>query len=159
MGAPATPAAPPPPVFETAIPSDLLPPLPAYEIPPPPDSEQTFDEGLWASADAGAGEPMAGDAVIDMADQEAGAEGPATATEAPAPEGDGDFATGWAAIRDANIRPYVEWRAGGEGGGGGRRRKKRGRNRDRDNNRRDHHRHRDRERGPRLPGVYNPGGD
>jgi ATP-dependent DNA helicase RecQ len=206
------PAAPPAPVFETAIPTDLLPPLPAYEIPPPPDSEQTLDEGLWASADAGAGEPMAGDAVIDMTDHEADAEAPTTATEVPAPEGDGDFATGWAAIRDANIRPYVEWRAGvviplpvlaprpvggggqgshpghhghghggggggggyqqqgrggpggrfdggGEGGGGGRRRKKRGRNRDRDNNRRDHHRHRDRERGPRLPGVYNPGGD
>ena len=41
-----------------------------------------------------------------------GAEGPATAAEVPAAEGDGDFATGWAAIRDANIRPYVEWRAG-----------------------------------------------
>ena len=104
--------APPAPMFETAIPSDVLPPLAPYEIPPPPDSEQTFDEGLWASADAGVGEPMAGDAVIDMADQEVGAEAPATAAETPAPEGDGDFATGWATVRDANIRPYVEWRAG-----------------------------------------------
>jgi ATP-dependent DNA helicase RecQ len=48
---------------------------------------------------------------------------------------------------------------GDNGGGNGRRRKRRGKNRDRDNNRRDHHRHRDRDRGPRLPGVYNPGGD
>ena len=47
---------------------------------------------------------------------------------------------------------------GGGGGRGGRRRRKRGRSRDRDQ-RRDHHRHRDRDRGPRLPGVYNPGGD
>ena len=78
----------------------------------PPESERHFDEGLWASADAGAGEPMAGDAVIDMADQEAGAEVSAPAAEVPAPEGDGDFAIGWAAVRDANIRPYVEWRAG-----------------------------------------------
>jgi ATP-dependent DNA helicase RecQ len=209
------PSAPPPPVFETAIPSDLLPPLPPFEVPAPADSEQTFDEGLWAMADAGDGQPMAGDAVIDMADQEGGAEAPAAA-EATAPaEGDGDYATGWAAIRDANIRPYVEWRAGvavplpvlaarpqggggqgghaghhghghghgsgghqqhqqgrggpgsrfdgggGEGGGGGRKRRRRGRNRDRERDRdRDrHHRHRDRERGPRLPGVYNPGGD
>jgi hypothetical protein len=211
MGTPA-PSAPPPVVFETAIPSDVLPPLPPYEVPAPADSEQTFDEGLWATADAGAGEPMAGDAVIDMADQEGAAEAPAIAAEgeAAAPEGDGNFATGWEAVRDANIRPYVEWRAGvsvplpvlaarpqgggqashgghhghghghgsghqhqqgrggpggrfdgggGEGGGGGRRKRRRGRNRDRDRDRDRHHRHRDRDRGPRLPGVYNPGGD
>ena len=83
----AAPAAPPPPVFETAIPSDLLPPLPAYEIPPPPDSEQTFDEGLWAIADAGAGEPMAGDAVVDWPISEAAPpKHPATAAEMPALE-------------------------------------------------------------------------
>jgi ATP-dependent DNA helicase RecQ len=228
------PAAPPPPVFETAIPSDLLPPLPPYEIPAPPDSEQTFDEGLWATADTGDGAHMPGDAVVDLSEHDVGAveiiEAPAqTPTEVPAaadgaaPPADGDFNTGWAAVRDANIRPYAEWRpgaavtlpvlaarplagggqnnhaghhghghgggggghgggghgygggdrhaqqgrgggpsgrfdGGGGGGGGGRKRRKRGRNRDRDQ-RRDHHRHRDRERGPRLPGVYNPGGD
>jgi hypothetical protein len=213
-----TPAAPPPIVFETAIPSDVPAPLPPYDVPAPPDSEQNFDEGLWAAADAGAGDPLAGDAVVDMNDPELALEAPAPA---PATDGDGaaageDFIAGWGAVRDANIRPYVEWRAGapvtlpvlaarpqagggqgshsghhghgggghggggerhrfrgggpggrfdgggdrdGGGGGGGRRKRRRGRNRDRERDRRDNHRHRDRERGPRLPGVYNPGGD
>jgi hypothetical protein len=212
----AAPAAPAPIVFETAIPSDVPEPLPPYEVPAPPDSEQSFDEGMWAAADAGAGDPLAGDAVVDMNDPELAAE-----AATPAPDGDGaaageDFVAGWGAVRDANIRPYVEWRAGapvtlpvlaarpqaggggqgghaghhghgggghgggGErhrfrgggpggrfdgggdrdgGGGGGRRKRRRGRNRDGDRGRRDQHRHRDRERGPRLPGVYNPGGD
>jgi ATP-dependent DNA helicase RecQ len=202
--APQAAAAPPPVVFETAIPGDVPEPLPPWEVPPPPDSEQTFDEGLWAGADAGAGEPLTGDAVIDPAEFEAGAEA-AAAANGEEPPLDEDYAPGWAAVRDANIRPYVEWRAGGQvtlpvltarpnqggggqgnhaaghgqggghhqqqrggrpddrydgggGGRGGRRRRRRGRNRDRDQ-RRDHHRHRDRDRGPRLPGVYNPGGD
>ena len=204
MGAQA-PAAPPPIVFETAIPGDVPPPLPPYEVPAPPDSEQAFDEGLWAGADAGSGDPLPGDAVIDMNDPELAAE-VAAAAAADGPAESADFTAGWAAVRDANIRPYVEWRAaapvvlpvltarpsggggqahhashhghggggghggnqrgngpggrfdgGGGGGGGGRKRRRRGRNRDRD--RRDHHRHRDRDRGPRLPGVYNPGGD
>jgi hypothetical protein len=217
----AAPAAPPPPVFETAIPSDVLPPLPPWEIPAPADSEQTFDEasseGLWAAADPGAGEHMPGDAVVDLSDHDLGPEAaiPAAADGA-APAADEDFNTGWAAVRDANIRPYADWRpgvavtlpvlaarpiatsgpgnhpghhghgggghggggggdrhmqgrgggpggrfdGGGGGGGGGRggKRRKRGRNRDRDQ-RRDQPRHRDRDRGPRLPGVYNPGGD
>jgi hypothetical protein len=118
--------------------------------------------------------------------------------------GDGDWDSKWGSVRDANIRPYVDWRpgqpvtlpvltarpqggAGGGGGGqpqafgghqgrhpghnggpdgrggpdggrGGRRRRRRGRQQQRQG--RDHHRHsRDRDRGPRLPGVYNPGGD
>jgi hypothetical protein len=29
---------------------------------------------------------------------------------APAPEGGDDFGTSWAAVRDANIRPYADWR-------------------------------------------------
>src|SRR3954452_14176639 len=33
---PTPPTAPPPPVFETAIPGEVLPPLTAYEIPAPP---------------------------------------------------------------------------------------------------------------------------
>jgi ATP-dependent DNA helicase RecQ len=215
------PAAPAPIVFETAIPSDVPEPLLPYEIPAPPESEQSFDEALWAAGDAGAGDPLAGDAVVDMNDPELAAEAPAAAAGG---DGDGaaaseDFVAGWGAVRDANIRPYVEWRAGapvtlpvlaarpqaggsqgnhpghhghgggghgggGHGGGGerhrfrgggpggrsdgggdrdgggGRRKRRRGRNRDRgERDRRDHHRHRDRERGPRLPGVYNPGGD
>jgi len=212
MGTPAQHAAPAPIVFETAIPGDVPAPLPAYDVPAPPESEQAFDEGLWAGADAGAGDPLTGDAVIDMNDPELAGEAVAAAqgeTAEAAPEG-ADFTTGWAAVRDANIRPYVEWRAGapvtlpvlaarpssggggggghpghhaghhgqggghgrnqrgngpdgrfdgGGGGGGGRKRRRRGRNRDRDRDRGDHRRHRDRERGPRLPGVYNPGGD
>jgi hypothetical protein len=226
MGAHAAPAAPPPIVFETAIPGDVPPPLEPYEVPAPADSEQTFDEGLWAGADTGAGEPLPGDAVIDMSDPELAADaGPPAEVAGEGAEAGQDFTTGWAAVRDANIRPYVEWRpgvsvtlpvlaarpqgggsggqgnhaghhshsahsahsahsghgggghgggehrgfrgggpggrfdgGGGGGGGGGRRKRRRGRNRDRDQ-RRDHHRHRDRDRGPRLPGVYNPGGD
>jgi len=202
-------AAPPPPKFEWEIPGDVPAPLPPYEVPPPPDSEQAFDEGLWAAADAGVGEPLAGDAVIDMNDPEL-AQTPAAAADEGAPAEE-DFGPAWVAVRDANIRPYAEWRPGGPvtlpvlaarppsgggqanhaghhghghggggggnhrgggpdgrfdggggGGGGGRRRRRRGRNRDGgggDRNRRDHHRHRDRDRGPRLPGVYNPGGD
>jgi hypothetical protein len=63
-------APPPPPRFETEIPSDILPPLAAFEVPPPPDSEQTFDEGLWAATDAGVGDAMPGDAVVDLSEDE-----------------------------------------------------------------------------------------
>jgi hypothetical protein len=131
---------------------------------------------------------------------------PANGEPAPADGGGDGFMTGWASVRDANIRPYADWRPvtpvplpvmavkpagqqqhghgghrhqhhqqqqqqhhqkhrrpqfggpggkgpnGDPGGGNGRRRKRRGRNRpDRDRNHRD--------RGPRIPGVYNPGGD
>jgi ATP-dependent DNA helicase RecQ len=138
----ATPALPPAPVFETAIPGDLLPPLPAFDVPLPADSESTFDEGLWAAADAGVGEPLSGDAVVEGTDEWMTPPEAATAETAPGaeaaaaatPEG---FDAGWSTVRDANIRPYVEWRAGapvtlpviaarplqsgggGHGGGGG----------------------------------------
>ena len=115
-------AAPPPaPVFETAIPSDVLPPLPAFEVPPPPDSEQTFDEGLWAAADAGAGER-------DGRATRSSTWRSTTPARLRRSGGGGrrgrrdrrrcggrrptDFDAGWAAVRDANIRPYAEWRAG-----------------------------------------------
>src|SRR5204863_9676207 len=88
-------AAPPPPiVFETAIPGDVPAPLPPWEVPPPADSEQTFDEGLWAGGDAGAGAALSGDAVIDPAEFEAGAEAAAASGGEPAP--DEDYAPGWA---------------------------------------------------------------
>src|SRR5262249_21638199 len=131
MGARAAPAAPPPIVFETAIPGDVPPPLAPYEVPAPADSEQTFDDGLWAGTDTGAGEALPGDAVVDMSDPELAVDG-GTAAESgeEAAAADQDFSTGWAAVRDANIRPYVEWRAGvpvtlpvlaarPQGGGGG----------------------------------------
>jgi ATP-dependent DNA helicase RecQ len=89
------PAAPPPApiVFQTAIPTDLLPPLEAAEVPAPPESEAT-------DAFEAAGELSASAASPD-----------AEATLAPAAEPD-DFDGRWAAVRDANIRPYVDWRPG-----------------------------------------------
>jgi ATP-dependent DNA helicase RecQ len=138
-GRPPQPYVPPAPVFETAIPGDILPPLAAAEVPPPPESEAGFDEGIWNEA-AEAGAWLAGDAVVDpddawfredapagvppaisngfhaAADEAAlaangvapdGAEPAPTEATPPAPPNfDGD----WAAVRDANIRPYVEWR-------------------------------------------------
>jgi hypothetical protein len=99
------------------------------------------------------------------------------------------FLAGWAAARDANIRPFVEWivpppvslpvmqtnrsggsqprpnqggnhpraqpqQQGGQHAGDGNRKRKRRR-------RHGHQRSEPNEvnRGPRLPGVYNPGGD
>ena len=132
--------------------------------------------------------------------------------EHPAPNGQGgfDFVASWNAVRDANIRPYVEWlpsrlislpaipgrptqprpqpgqggghpgyqkqgkhkngfRASGGGGGGGgadrdgrgnRKRRRRGRRREREQVNESRPSREPREhRGPRLPGVYNPGGD
>jgi ATP-dependent DNA helicase RecQ len=116
---------------------------------------------------------------------------------------DDPFVSGWSSVRDANIRPYIEWLpskaislpaipsrpapqqqgrpshpqgkggnrggkrgggpgGGGGGGGGGQKRRRRGRRRDRDG--RDGRDGRDRDRsneprGPRLPGIYIPGGD
>ncbi|HSZ83050.1 MAG TPA: helicase-related protein, partial [Polyangia bacterium] len=240
------------PVFETKIPAELLPPLPAYEIPAPLDSERELDAGVWAVAD----EPtqptqlMPGEALHDDADEwlaeimaassaevaptvngveilaaptesdVARPESQSSADGAPdADRADHDrYLPAWTAVRDANIRPYVDWRdvpavslpvlqvrpqpasspqahnGGGQhhnngparhqqgqqgrhpgysanGGGNGndrggngndrggndrgRRRKRRGPP-DRPNR---HSRDRDRDRGPRIPGVYNPGGD
>jgi hypothetical protein len=148
---PAAPIAPPAPVFETAIPSDLLPPLLAAEIPPPADSEGTFDASLWAGADEAM--PAAGEAVVEFEDgwltppaepvlaaapapEAAAPEGAAleaTPEAAPAAPTVDDPVARWAAVRDANIRPYVDWRPVGpialpvmltparppQGGGGG----------------------------------------
>jgi ATP-dependent DNA helicase RecQ len=165
--------------FATAIPD-----LPGLAVPPPwvppPDSDGAVDESVWQEAPAAA-LPAAGEIVLapgeaesflaEVAPSETGAAGSAP-----------DFTAGWAAIRDANIRPYVEWvvppplslpvatsvRGGearppqrgqnpnGQGGNdsdGGRRRHRRSRH-GRNRHSRDGDRH-----GPRLPGVYNPGGD
>jgi ATP-dependent DNA helicase RecQ len=123
---PPMPQAPRAPVFDTQIPSDLLPPLAPWEAPPPPDSDATFDEQVWSSVPE-AGQPMAGDAVVEDAaawmsevmEADGGAAAHAAGSNgvevvgppAGAPEPDGDaFQSGWAAVRDANIRPYVDWR-------------------------------------------------
>jgi hypothetical protein len=138
------------------------------------------DESVWQEAPETAA-PAAGEIVLAPGEAEAFL-AEAASSETRAAESAPDFAAGWAAIRDANIRPYVEWvvsppfslpvttsARGGEGrpqqdrqnpngqGGndsdGGRRRHRRSRH-----GRSRHSRDGDR-RGPRLPGVYNPGGD
>ncbi|MEO5769498.1 MAG: helicase-related protein, partial [Polyangia bacterium] len=193
----ATAAAAPARVFATAIPTDILPPLPAAPPPVADASENTFDPSIWTVASAGeglddgeqgtegkqgehgeherVGQPMAGEPVmedyavwlseIDAATRAAARDGAvnhAAATssglagvpmgstgdeaEKPLPEHvlavesalpeavagagggasasmrteDGSvtgetagdpFVTAWESVRDANIRPYIEWRA------------------------------------------------
>jgi ATP-dependent DNA helicase RecQ len=179
--------------FSTPIPQLPPPVVPPIWL-PPPDSESIIDASLWQVA-AEPGQAPAGEIVVEAEDAGAWA---AELADTVAPAEPMDFGPGWAAIRDANIRPYVEWqsplsfslpvassrggqpqhgqhqqhghqqqhaggggngqRGGGgngqqnQGDGGGRRRKRRRRH-DRDRHEQDNH------RGPRLPGVYNPGGD
>jgi ATP-dependent DNA helicase RecQ len=120
-------------VFETKIPSDLLPPLPPYEIPAPAENESVLDTGSFSHW-LGEAEPsllMAGEALHDDADawlaeiMSAPAPGAEAApvnghevlappSETPAAEpapGEDPYLPAWSAVRDANIRPYVEWRA------------------------------------------------
>jgi ATP-dependent DNA helicase RecQ len=113
-------AAPAAPVFETPIPADLLPPLPEFELPPAPPGADQFDEAVWASAAEAATEPLAGEVVIDPADDWAApppveAEAASAEAAAPGPEGvlppdADDVEARWTAARDANIRPYLHWR-------------------------------------------------
>jgi ATP-dependent DNA helicase RecQ len=125
------------PVFATAIPTDVLPPLPAFVVPVADESESQFDPAIWMAADdASLGRPMAGEPVIDdlstwfsdVSDASGDTVAPAGGEEtvaAVAENGEAGtvgvaaegaaipdaFATGWEAVRDANIRPYAEWRA------------------------------------------------
>jgi len=178
-------------IFPTAIP-DLL--APAVPLPwmPPPDSEGTVDESIWQGA-MELGSPAGGEIVLEPGEAEA-LLAETRSSETGAGEPGPDFAVAWAAIRDANIRPYVEWVVlpafslpvaaparggearpqqnqpsqqsqqnkqngqnpngrGGNDSGGGRRRRRSRHGRDR------HTREGGDHRGPRLPGVYNPGGD
>jgi hypothetical protein len=175
------------PIFATAIPEVM----PATVPPPwvsPPESDAIIDPTVW-DGPSDEGTPAAGEIVLEPGENEAWLD----ARSAP-PGAAGDpqaFLTGWATVRDANIRPFVEWivpspvslpvmqtgRSGGgqprpnqggnhhraqppqqqggqhPGGDGNRKRKRR--------RRRGHQRGEPSEvnRGPRLPGVYNPGGD
>jgi ATP-dependent DNA helicase RecQ len=139
------------PVFATAIPTDVPPPLPFVAVPAPDPSESGFDPAVWSLSadDARIGKAMAGEPVInDFASwfkDDAGDALPVGATAATmdvaidgitvdvsASDGDGaaatdvsggggdgasgggvadPYAAAWDAVRDANIRPYVEWRA------------------------------------------------
>jgi hypothetical protein len=171
-------------VFATAIPTDILPPLPVAPPPVADEFESTFDPSIWEAVttegdglDGGGGgggggqserervgQPMAGEPVMedyamwlaetDTATRAASRNGVVghsaptstgvagvpmgstgdeaekplpehvVATGLPLPEAaaavDGEavtgddatdpFATAWESVRDANIRPYVEWR-------------------------------------------------
>jgi len=176
------------PMFATAIPEVM----PATVPPPwvlPPESDAIIDPTVW-EGESGAGTPAAGEIVLEPGESAAWlGDMAAQAGEAGAPEA---FLAAWAAVRDANIRPFVEWivpspvslpvmqisRNGGSqprpgggnhhrpqpqqqqggqhaGDGNGNRKRKRRR-------RRGHQRGSEPSevnRGPRLPGVYNPGGD
>jgi ATP-dependent DNA helicase RecQ len=171
----------------TPIP-ELPPPMAAWVVGPAPDSEATFDENVLLESPE-AGQPLAGDAVVDGEEMASWRTLLEVAGESPvALPTEEDFESTWSAVRDANIRPYVEWmpskpvslpalvsrpmpsssggrpRGGpppkpqkrasngsGDGGDGRRRRRRRGRRR--------HGESTPEPRGPRLPGVYNPGGD
>jgi ATP-dependent DNA helicase RecQ len=127
-----TPAAARAPVFETPIPSDIPGPLAPWELPAAPDSERELDAAVWASASEPA-QPMAGEPLHDDADAWLAEIMSAPPPEAPVPvngvevlaasppseapaEGAGDAAGGdpflpaWSSVRDANIRPYADWR-------------------------------------------------
>jgi ATP-dependent DNA helicase RecQ len=133
---PAAPHAPAVPRYETAIPTDLLPPLEPFEIPPPSERESVFDEGLWADAGQITAASLSGEVVIDPADDwsapdvadmagtvatlastaetDAGSSDAVLAAQAGEPAGEQTDAIDarWVAIRDANIRPYLDWRPG-----------------------------------------------
>jgi hypothetical protein len=180
-------AAPPPPpprpaamVFETSIP-EVLPALAPPVLAAPVESDQTVDETVWAGP-PDVPRDLPGEIVLEP-DERDGWLGP----EPMADGADGaasDFAAAWIAVRDANIRPYVDWvtpaplslpvatvkaappapppRHDGnrpnQGGGPGARRDK-NRRRRRGGGRPGPDRPRGPTRGPRLPGMYNPGGD
>ena len=180
------------PAFATAIP-DVMP----ATVPPPwmapPESDSVIDPTVWDDS-TGPGAPAAGEIVFEPLPGEIGLEEttPVLAAIAEGAEADA-FVAGWSSVRDANIRPFVEWiapspvslpvipvnRGGGQqqqqrqqqrqGQGGnnhrpqqqpqGQQNEEGGRKRRR-HRRRGHHRDQhDTNRGPRLPGVYNPGGD
>jgi ATP-dependent DNA helicase RecQ len=187
------------PIFATAIP-ELLPTTVPPPWVPPPDSDATVDATVWDGEMSSA--PAPGEIVLEPGEQEGwlgetpmrvGDDVRAVETAEVSAEGD-PFVSNWSAVRDANIRPFVEWipaptvslpvipvargaggppqrpnqqgnhhhrnphqqQAGnqqqqGDGRGGGKRRRRRRRGRN--------HEQPVRDSGPRLPGVYNPGGD
>jgi ATP-dependent DNA helicase RecQ len=116
VSVPAVAALPAAPLFETAIPTDLLPPLAPFEIPVPDESENTFDGALWAAA-SGADETLSGEVVIAPEDDWTvddwtviGEPAGDTLPDVEAAPPPGGIETGWASVRDANIRPYHDWR-------------------------------------------------
>jgi len=175
-------------MYATAIPEVMPTTVPPPWV-PPPESDATVDPSVW-EVELGDGAPLAGEIVLDK-DEQGVWLGNRADPAVMASDAEDGFAAGWAAARDANIRPFVEWivlppfslpvvaggRSGGSGGGGQQPRPQRGGKhhqaqqqggpRGEDPNRKRRRRRRgqsrgeqdDRPRGPRLPGVYNPGGD
>jgi ATP-dependent DNA helicase RecQ len=106
------------PIYETEIPTDLLPPLPPFEFPAAGADESAFDEALWADAGGIDAAALSGEVVIDPADDWAAITAAAPGEEAAPsndallpPEAEAHEAR-WIAVRDANIRPYADWRPG-----------------------------------------------
>jgi ATP-dependent DNA helicase RecQ len=126
-----TPAAARAPVFETQIPSVVPPPLPPWQVPATSEAERELDAGVWASAPEAA-QHMPGDPLHDDADEWlaeimaapppespapvngveilAASEPATTAEGGPAEPGADPYLPAWSAVRDANIRPYADWR-------------------------------------------------
>jgi ATP-dependent DNA helicase RecQ len=190
--------------FATAIPEVM----PATVPPPwvaPPESDSVIDPTVW-DGPTGPGTPAAGEIVFELAPGEMGEmamqdTSPAASVTMEAAVTDA-FGLGWSSVRDANIRPFVEWiapssvslpvipvnRGSGQpqqrqqprpqqrqqpqqrqnqGGNNYRpQQQQQGQQNDEGGRKRRRHRRRgqqrdqhDTNRGPRLPGVYNPGGD
>ena len=53
------------PRYETAIPTDLLPPLEPFEIRSLPNGRATFDEAIWADAGELGAASLSGEVVIE----------------------------------------------------------------------------------------------
>ena len=172
------------PMFATPIPEVMPTTVPPPWV-PPPESDAMIDPTVWDGVPA-AGEPAAGEIVLEPGESDAWlGDGEAIAASDGKPANSDAFATSWAAVRDANIRPFVEWivpppvslpalattrnngggqprpggnhhqaqqQQGGQNTGDGNRKRRRRRRRGREQNETPN-------RGPRLPGVYNPGGD
>ncbi|MES1205132.1 MAG: ATP-dependent DNA helicase RecQ [Pseudomonadota bacterium] len=108
-------------LFATPIPVDVLPPLPPVVVNAAAESENQFDPAIWETGgdDTTVGRPMGGEPVVDAesfaawvdADADAATPTAAVVEEAVGDEETNPFAAAWDAVRDANIRPYVEWRA------------------------------------------------
>ena len=95
------------PTFATAIPEVMPSTVPPPWV-PPPESDATLDPSVW-EGETSPGAPAAGEIVLDPGEQETWmGESPVQAGAEAMPEGD-SFASGWTSIRDANIRPFIEW--------------------------------------------------
>jgi ATP-dependent DNA helicase RecQ len=198
--------------FATPIPEVMPATVPPPWV-PPAESESTFDPSVWEGSPS-EGSPTPGEIVLEPGEHARWVDGlsEAEAMSGPAQTAGatGDFGVSWASVRDANIRPFVEWivpspislpvlpsARNGNGNsaqqranpnvGGGRpqpqqqngqqaadgnrkRRRRRRHGRQRPDGEARHERgdrgdrnergdRGDRNRSPRLPGVYNPGGD